>query len=178
MTPAPTTSPFRCPVCNDRLKFAHTEMVAAWACNGTGEETPCTDEWYERGDYHERHYDWTEPRWRCVRECNYDICSECALPPERRLTPCTLSTIYVNQKVYYLPQDWEYAHLSRPRVLTVKEIHGNEVLLQLGELGKHHYEEDADTTVRIEECYHLTDLTDGTEVGYTDIGEIVAPLNW
>ena len=188
MAPAPTTSLFRCPVCNDRLKFAHTEMVAIWTCDGTGEGTPCIDEWHERGDQHEPHYDWTETRWRCVRECNYDICSECAPPPERRLTPCTPDTISVNQKVYYSssglpwdrPQDWEGQDWSVRRVWIVKEHweYPDVARLHLGDLGRHHYANDDDITVRIDDCYHLTDLADGTEVEHTDIGEIVAPLSW
>jgi hypothetical protein len=182
MSPAPVSPSFRCPVCNSCLKYAHCPPEdAVWTCDGMGEGTPCTDQWCERGDEHEPWYDWADPRWRCVSGCDYDVCSECVPPPERRLTPCTPNTMSVNQKVYYRPQDWEGQDWSVQRVWIVKkrwDYPCSFALLHLGELGRHHYANDDDITVRIDDCYHLTDLTDGTEVGHTDIGEIVAPLSW
>ena len=170
MTPIPDSSLFQCPICNDRFKYGNTQTWMVWGCD----ITTCTNE-RSRDDW----IDSDENRWRCVNDCNYDICPECVLPPERRLTPCTLSTLSVNQKVYYRPQNL-YLELVAERVLTVKQINTTGVLFKLGELGSHNYTDEhvLPNTARIEDCYHLTDLTDGTEVGYTDIGEIVAPLNW
>ena len=130
---------------------------------------PCKD---EQEDGRDPIRGWDTSRWRCVNNCNFDMCDACILPPEQRLVPCT--SLSVGQKVYYCPSppwgpDW-----TVQRVLEVKHVGDDNVALHLGNDISCPYasEEDLpyasgdDFEALPTECYQLT-------MEYTTEGEII-----
>ena len=170
MAPIITHPPHpRCAVCNGRLKFAtcwgHGSSI--WTCDGR----PCKN---EEPDGRVPMNGWDSIRWRCVNDCDFDMCEECITPPAvQRLVPCTSLTI--GQKVYYYTpsswcQDW-----TNQRVWEVKRLTttGSAILHLGGSLlpPPSGFEVEGEFEARLEECYDITSTPTPTE--YTARGEIL-----
>lgn len=164
MAPIITHPPHpRCAVCNGRLKFAtcwgHGSSI--WTCDGR----PCKN---EEPDGRIPMNGWDSIRWRCVNDCDFDMCVECIPSPVQRFKPCT--SFATSQQVYYDPRVPTCQDLTSERVWEVTHLTttGSAILHCLQSLP---LDVEDELEADLEECYDITSTPTPTE--YTARGEIL-----